>query len=59
VKVNVDGLGLIGKSFLSHKNGLLGIIFRNETIAIPKLEMITLRLVATDFSIPFWINRSA
>lgn len=57
VKVNVDGLGAVEKD-MTYKNGLLGIIFRNETIAIPKVETFETRLVAVDFSIPFWINRS-
>ncbi|XP_039307930.1 uncharacterized protein LOC105199808 [Solenopsis invicta] len=60
VRANVDGLG---KSVLTENNefltyeGLLGIIFRNETIAIPKLEMYPARLAAADFTIPFWMDR--
>ncbi|KAG5307519.1 GRIA1 protein, partial [Acromyrmex insinuator] len=56
VKANVNGLGMSEKD-RSFKNGLLGIIFRNETMAIPKLETFISRLVATEFSVPFWINR--
>ncbi|KYM99095.1 putative glutamate receptor [Cyphomyrmex costatus] len=56
VKANVDGLGMPEKD-RSFKNGLLGIIFRNETMAIPKLETFISRLAATEFSVPFWINR--
>jgi len=38
VKANLDDQGmLIQKDALSFKNGLLSIIFRNETIAIAKL----------------------
>lgn len=57
VKVNVDGMGMPEKDS-TYKYGLLGIISRNETIAIPKVETFSRRLVVIDFSIPFWINRS-
>jgi len=60
VKANLDDQGmLIQKDALSFKNGLLSIIFRNETIAIAKLQNFSPELVATEFSIPFWTNRSA
>ncbi|XP_018351090.1 PREDICTED: glutamate receptor ionotropic, kainate 5-like [Trachymyrmex septentrionalis] len=55
MKANVNDLGMPEKD-RSFKNGLLGIIFRNETMAIPKLETFISRLVATEFSVPFWIN---
>jgi len=56
VKANINGLGMSEKD-RSFKNGLLGIIFRNQTMAIPKLETFISRLVATEFSVPFWINK--
>lgn len=39
------------------KDGLLGIIFRNETIAIPRVDMFVERIMALDFTVPFGINR--
>ncbi|KYM88788.1 hypothetical protein ALC53_02553 [Atta colombica] len=56
VKANINGLGMSEKD-RSFKNRLLGIIFRNQTMAIPKLETFISRLVATEFSIYFWINK--
>jgi len=56
VKADVDGLGLPGDKF-TYTQGLLGIISRNETIAIPKVEMYVRRLAACKFVMPFWINR--
>ncbi|XP_071625820.1 uncharacterized protein [Temnothorax longispinosus] len=57
VKVNIDGMGMPEED-LTYKHGLLGIIFRNETVAIPKIETFRPRLAAVDFSIPLWINRN-
>ncbi|XP_011699549.1 PREDICTED: uncharacterized protein LOC105456887, partial [Wasmannia auropunctata] len=41
----------------SFPRGLLGIISRNETFAIPKVETYSLRLLATDFTMPLWMNK--
>ncbi|XP_024889042.1 uncharacterized protein LOC112465634 [Temnothorax curvispinosus] len=38
------------------ERGLLGIITRNETIAIPKVEFSNLRRLAADFTMPLWMN---
>ncbi|XP_011705679.1 PREDICTED: uncharacterized protein LOC105460889 [Wasmannia auropunctata] len=38
--------------------GLLGVITRNETFAIPKVETYSLRLLATDFTMPLWMNKN-
>ncbi|KAG5307518.1 GLRK protein, partial [Acromyrmex insinuator] len=57
VKANLDDQGMPQKDALSFKNGLLPIIFRNETIAIAKLQNFSPELMATEFSIPFWTNR--
>lgn len=56
VRSNENSLGTLEKNN-TYQHGLLGILFRNETIAIPKVEMLSLRLVATDFTMPLWINR--
>ena len=55
MKANINGLGMSEKD-RSFKNGLLGIIFCNQTMAIPKLETFISRLV-TEFSVFFWINK--
>lgn len=58
MKANLDDQGMPQKDALSFKNGLLSIIFRNETIAIAKLQSFSPELTVTEFSIPFWTNRS-
>ncbi|XP_018364598.1 PREDICTED: glutamate receptor ionotropic, kainate 5-like [Trachymyrmex cornetzi] len=57
VKANSDDQGVPQKDTLSFKNGLLPIIFRNETIAIARLLSFSPELIATEFSIPFGTNR--
>ncbi|EZA52820.1 hypothetical protein X777_08132 [Ooceraea biroi] len=59
VRVNVNSLGAPDRnsSVLTFKTGLLGIISRNETVIIPKIEMYEPRLAACDFVMPFWLNR--
>ncbi|KAG5324290.1 GRIK4 protein, partial [Pseudoatta argentina] len=57
VKANLDDQGVPQKDASSFKNGLLPIIFRNETIVIAKLQSFSPELIATEFSIPFWTNR--
>lgn len=56
VRVNVDGMG-IPEDDGTYKKGLLGIISRNETIAIPKTDTFIERITALDFTVPFGINR--
>lgn len=56
VRVNVDGMG-VPEDDGTYKKGLLGIITRNETIAIPKIDTFVERIMALDFTVPFGINR--
>ncbi|KAM0730571.1 Glutamate receptor ionotropic, kainate 4 [Formica fusca] len=55
VRVNVDGMG-VPEDDGTYKKGLLGIITRNETIAIPKIDTFIERIMALDFTVPFGIN---
>lgn len=41
----------------TYAQGLLGILFRNETIAIPKVETYSSRLIAADFTMALWMNK--
>lgn len=56
IRSNINSLGALEKNN-TYQHGLLGLLFHNETIAIPKVETYSKRLVATDFTIPLWINR--
>lgn len=56
VRTNVYNMGTLEKNN-TYAQGLLGILSRNETIAIPKVETYTSRLLATDFTMPLWMNR--
>ncbi|EFN71204.1 hypothetical protein EAG_13507 [Camponotus floridanus] len=56
VRTNVHNMGILEKNN-TYAQGLLGILFRNETIAIPKIEAYTTRLLAADFTMPLWMNR--
>lgn len=56
MRVNVDGMGVLEDDGI-YKNGLLGIISRNETIVIPRVDTFVERIVALDFTLPFGINR--
>ncbi|CAL1673900.1 unnamed protein product [Lasius platythorax] len=56
IRSNVNSVGAPEKNH-TYLHGLLGILSRNETIAIPKVETYSPRLVATDFTIPLWMNR--
>ncbi|XP_072759610.1 glutamate receptor ionotropic, NMDA 2A-like [Anoplolepis gracilipes] len=55
VKSTENSLGSIENN--TYKYGLLSILLRNETIAIPKVETYDVRLVAADFTMPLWLNR--
>ncbi|XP_071625819.1 uncharacterized protein [Temnothorax longispinosus] len=55
VRSNETSLGA-SKNRTIFEQGLLGIITRNETIAIPKVEIFNLRRLAADFTMPLWIN---
>ncbi|XP_019882293.2 uncharacterized protein LOC105248793 [Camponotus floridanus] len=55
VRTNVHNMGILEKNN-TYAQGLLGILFRNETIAIPKIEAYTTRLLAADFTMPLWMN---
>ncbi|XP_070155501.1 glutamate receptor 2-like [Polyergus mexicanus] len=55
IRSNINSLGALEENN-TYQHGLLGILFHNETIAIPKVETYSKRLVATDFTIPLWIN---
>ncbi|XP_029178220.1 LOW QUALITY PROTEIN: uncharacterized protein LOC114946004 [Nylanderia fulva] len=57
MRVNVDGMGVQDENG-TYKDGLLGIISRNETIAIPRVDMFAERIIALDFTLPFGINRN-
>lgn len=57
VKSNEISVGVVRNQNDLHIAGLLGTLLRNETIAIPKVEMHDVRLAATDFTIPLWMNR--
>jgi len=41
----------------TYQDGLLNVISRNETDAIPKLEAWSMRLQDTEFTIPLWLSR--
>ncbi|EGI69073.1 hypothetical protein G5I_02245 [Acromyrmex echinatior] len=56
VRSNEISAGALRKNQTVYTTGLLGILTRNETIAIPKTEMHDNRLVATDFTIPLWMS---
>lgn len=56
VRVNVDGMGVPEEDGI-YKDGLLGIIARNETIVIPRVDTFVDRLMALDFTVPFGINK--
>ncbi|KAL6262696.1 hypothetical protein P5V15_005489 [Pogonomyrmex californicus] len=56
IRSNETGLGGRDKLTLNYPHGLLNVILRNKTMAIPKLETYTSRLVAADFTMPFWMN---
>ncbi|XP_011699544.1 PREDICTED: uncharacterized protein LOC105456881 [Wasmannia auropunctata] len=56
IRSNESDLGA-SVNLSSFPRGLLGIISRNETIAIPKVETYSLRLLATDFTMPLWMNK--
>ncbi|KYQ48341.1 hypothetical protein ALC60_12669 [Trachymyrmex zeteki] len=56
VKSNEISVGVVRNQNDLHIAGLLGTLLRNETIAIPKVEMHDVRLAATDFTIPLWMN---
>ncbi|KYN22206.1 PREDICTED: uncharacterized protein LOC108759295 [Trachymyrmex cornetzi] len=56
VRSNEISAGALKKNETVYTSGLLGVLTRNETIAIPKTEMHGNRLVATDFTIPLWMN---
>ncbi|KAG5342851.1 GLRK protein, partial [Acromyrmex charruanus] len=56
VRSNEISAGALKKNQTVYTTGLLGILTRNETIAIPKTEMHDNRLVATDFTIPLWMS---
>ena len=57
IRSNEISAGVLNKNQTVYTTGLLGILTRNETIAIPKTEMHDNRLVATDFTIPLWMSR--
>lgn len=50
----MNGLGVPNKN--DTYDGLLAIIGRNETIAIPKVETFSPRLAVTRFTLPYGIN---
>lgn len=56
IRSNVYDMGISEKNN-TFAQGLLGILFRNETIAIPKVETYSSRLLAADFTMPLWMNR--
>ncbi|XP_018399298.1 PREDICTED: uncharacterized protein LOC108777015 [Cyphomyrmex costatus] len=56
IRSNEISVGVSEKNRTVFNTGLLGILFRNETIAIPKVEMHDVRLAATDFTMPLWMN---
>lgn len=56
IRSNVNSVGASEENY-TYLHGLLDILSRNETIAIPKVETYSSRLVATDFTIPLWMNR--
>ncbi|KYN33174.1 putative glutamate receptor [Trachymyrmex septentrionalis] len=56
IKSNEISAGALKKNQTVYTTGLLGILTRNETIAIPKTEMHDNRLIATDFTIPLWMS---
>ncbi|XP_012535461.2 uncharacterized protein LOC105836163 [Monomorium pharaonis] len=55
VRSNEIGLGVRNETI--YPNGLLGLISRNETIAIPKVEMFNTRRTATEFTVPLWLTK--
>ncbi|XP_029174511.1 uncharacterized protein LOC114943097 [Nylanderia fulva] len=55
IRSNVNSAGVVEKN-QTYINKLLDILFRNETIAIPKIETYSSLLTATDFTMPLWIN---
>jgi len=57
IRSNESGLGASERNKTIFRHGLLGLISRNETIAIPKVETYSSRLLATDFTMPLWKNR--
>ncbi|XP_070516674.1 glutamate receptor 1-like isoform X2 [Cardiocondyla obscurior] len=56
VRSNVSSLGASEKNQTVFIQGLLGIISRNETVAIPKVETYNARRIAADFTTPLWMN---
>ncbi|XP_071625818.1 glutamate receptor 2-like [Temnothorax longispinosus] len=56
IRSNETSLGAPSKDKMIFEQGLLGIITRNETIAIPKVEFSNLRRLAADFTMPLWMN---
>ncbi|XP_077273113.1 uncharacterized protein LOC143903421 [Temnothorax americanus] len=56
IRSNETGLGASSKNQTIFEQGLLGIISRNETIAIPKVETYSVRSIAADFTMPLWMN---
>ncbi|XP_071625817.1 uncharacterized protein [Temnothorax longispinosus] len=49
-------MGVSSKNEPILERGLLGVIMRNETIAIPKIEINNFRHQAADFTMPLWMN---
>ncbi|XP_024876476.1 uncharacterized protein LOC112457563 isoform X1 [Temnothorax curvispinosus] len=56
IRSNETSLGASSKNSTVFEQGLLSIISRNETIAIPKVETYSVRNIAVDFTIPLWMN---
>lgn len=60
MKSNTNSLGIpkTKESNITYyyQDGLLGIISRNETDAIPKLEAYTSRLEHVEFTMPLWMS---
>ncbi|XP_012535449.1 uncharacterized protein LOC105836157 [Monomorium pharaonis] len=56
VRSNETSLGASARNQTIFPHGLLNVISRNETIAIPKVGMHSVRLIATDFTMPLWMN---
>ncbi|KAL6262694.1 hypothetical protein P5V15_005487 [Pogonomyrmex californicus] len=55
IRSNETSLGKPDKNN-NYPHGLLNLMFRNGTMAIPKIETYTNRLKVVDFTIPLWIN---
>ncbi|XP_072759176.1 uncharacterized protein [Anoplolepis gracilipes] len=55
VRVYINDMGVPEENG-TYKDGLLGIISRNETIILPRVDTFVERIMALDFTVPFGIN---